>query len=185
MRIVVPALSLDNVAARCLRAEGLEPQVRLCHGPKAYAQLVARLWRDGETFAIVEDDIAPWPGAVGHMLDCPRPWCGYHYCLPGRWDVGSGDGDRKLWGSTGCYKVDAAVMAAAPDLFERWERHDWWHLDVAIYVALRHVLGLDLAPIERTFHVHKPAVAHAMHYRPEATSHVRAEQHREPEPVAP
>jgi len=169
MRIVVPALSRDNVAVRCLRAENLEPEVRVLEGDCAYAELLAELWRDGESFVIVEDDIAPWPGAVRQMLDCPRYWCGHHYCLPGRWDVDENDVERKLWGTTGCYKVADTVMEAAPGLYERWERHDWWHLDVGIYVALRHVLGLDCSPIEQLFHVHEPAVAHAMHYRPEAS----------------
>jgi hypothetical protein len=178
-RIVIPSLTADSVAKRCLEAEGMHPEVHVLHDNHAYAQLVAELWRDGETFAIIEDDIAPWPGAIRHMLDCPRHWCGYHYCLPGRWDADEEDVERKLWGTTGCYKVSAAVMAAAPTLYERWDRHDWWHLDVAIYVALRHVLGLDASPVEHMFHVHKPAVAHAMHYRPEASDGRRHDQEHE------
>jgi hypothetical protein len=176
MRLVVPALATDNVAARCLRSEGLDPEVRVLEHNQDYAHLVAELWQGGETFVIVEDDIAPWPGAIRAMLDCPHHWCGHHYCLPGRWDAAAeGDEDQQLWGTTGCYKVAGEVMVAAPDLYKRWSRHDWWHLDVAVYVALRHVLGLDAAPIEEMFHIHNPPVAHAMHYRPEATNGRAAE----------
>jgi hypothetical protein len=168
MRIVVPALSRDNVAARCLRAENLEPEVRVLEGDCAYAELLAELWRDGESFVIVEDDIAPWPGAIESLRDCRRHWCGFHYPLPGRWDVHEDEGDHALLGSNGCFKVTAEVMSAAPKLYERWVTHEWRMLDVAMTAALRHVFGLDGAPFEATFHVHNPPVAHAMHYRPEA-----------------
>lgn len=159
MRIVVPATAADNVAARCLRAEGMEPEVRVLRGDHDYAALIAELWSDGETFAVVEDDIAPWPGALASLRDCERVWCGFDYCLPGRWDT---DG---LYGTTGCYKVDARLIAAAPDLPGRWEAHDWRYLDCAVMAALRHITGLDGYPMEHRFHVHGPPVAHAMHYR--------------------
>ena len=169
MRIVVPALSADNVAARCLRAERLEPEVRLLEHDGAYAALVAELWRDGETFVVVEDDIAPWPGAVQALQSCSHYWCGFHYCLRGRWDFEATHPDQVLWGTSGCFKVTQDVMAAVPDLYKRWDAHDWRFLDVALTAALRHVFGLDRAPSEATFHVHTPPVAHAMHYRPEVT----------------
>jgi len=142
----------------------------MCHGPQSYAQLVAKLWKDGETFAIVEDDIAPWPGAIKQLLACPRHWCGFHYALPGRWDVEDTGPYKSLWGTTGCFKVDSDVMRAAPELYIRWDTHDWRMFDSAFMSAMRHVMGLEASPPEHTFHVHKPAVAHAMHYRPEASN---------------
>lgn len=135
----------------------------------AYAQLLAELWRDGESFTIVEDDIAPWPGAIMAMIACPHYWCGYHYCLPGRWDAADEqDPYTGLAGTNGCFKVTSDVIAAAPDLCQRWETHEWRLVDVAMTAALRHVFGLDGAPAENAFHVHTPPVAHALHYRPEA-----------------
>ena len=182
MRIVIPALSRDNVAARCLRAERLDCEVVVLEDPKAYARLVGRLWRDGETFCIVEDDIAPWPGAVRQMLDCPRHWCGYHYCLPGRWDD-EDERSEELWGTSGCFKVSGAIMHAAPKLYQRFVYHEWNMLDIGLTAALRHVLGLESSPIEHTFHVHKPAVAHAMHYRPEASQDGRGAQEHDQDVV--
>jgi hypothetical protein len=175
MRLVVPALSADNVAARCLRAEGLQPEVVLLGDDHAYARLISELWRGGETFVVVEDDIAPWPGAINALLTCSHHWCGHYYCLPGRWDIhAEPDEPGSLWGTTGCYKVSGDVLAAAPDLYRRFEQHDWQTLDIGFITSLRHVLGLESMPMERTFHVHEPPVAHAMHYRPEAF-HGRAE----------
>lgn len=174
MRIVVPAMQDDCVASRCLRAEGLDPEVVVLphDDPHAYARLVAQLWRDGETFAIVEHDIAPWPGAVRKMLDCAALWCGFYYPLPGRWDVDSDDPDSNLFGTTGCYKVDAAVMDEAPDLYKRFEHHEWRLLDCGFIAAMRHLFCLDGAPVEHAFHLHSPPVAHAIHYEPE-TPHER------------
>jgi hypothetical protein len=157
----------DNVATRCLRAEGLKPEVHVLTHEQGYAQLVAKLWRDGETFVLVEDDVAPWPGAVTEMLNCSHHWCGHHYALPGRWDF---DGPNAMWGTCGCCKVSETVMQAAPDLYERWDVHDWHVFDVGFVAALRHVFGLEGTASENTFHVHTPPVAHAMHYRPEVSN---------------
>jgi hypothetical protein len=183
MRIVVPALSADNVASRCLHSERLEHEVRVLGHDTAYAELVAELWRAGETFVIVEDDIAPWPGAIAELEACPHFWCGFHYCLPGRWDAESDDQHTALFGTNGCFKVAQEAMQAAPELCERWASHGWRTLDVALTAALRHVFGLEGGPSEHTFHVHRPAVAHAMHYRPEAHDGREVEVHAVPDPV--
>ena len=167
MRVVVPAIHPDNVATRCLQAERIEHEVRVLDTEHAYAELVAELWRDGKSFVLVEDDIAPWPGAIQSLEACSHFWCGFYYCLPGRWDVADEDPETGLLGTNGCVKVAADVMEAAPQLYERWVTHDWRHVDVAMTAALRHVFGLEGGPAEHTFHVHHPPVAHAMHYRPE------------------
>jgi hypothetical protein len=167
MRVVVPALTLDNVAVRCLRSEGIEPEVHVLDHDLAYAQLMVELWRDGESFVLVEDDIAPWPGAIGQLCDCTHYWCGFHYTLPGRWDPDDEGPYKSLWGTSGCIKVTDDVLRAAPSLYKRFETHSWQTLDVALSAALRHVVGLEAT--SAAFHVHGPPVAHAMHYRPEAT----------------
>src|SRR6188472_504992 len=138
MRVVVPAMHQDNVATRCLQAERIPHEVRVLRCNEAYALLVAELWQDGETFAIVEDDIAPFPGAIKALEVCPHSWCGHYYCLPGRWDVDTDDPYTSLYGSNGCFKVSAKVMEAAPDLYLRWITHPWGTLDVAMTAALSH-----------------------------------------------
>jgi hypothetical protein len=167
-RVVVPALSRENVASACLRAEHVEHEVHLLDGPLDYAALIAGLWRDGEAFVVVEDDIAPWPGAVQKLLDCPAHWCGHYYPLEGRWDLDASDPEspNAMWGTTGLWKVDETVLRTAPDLYERFEGHDWQTLDMGIYTSLRHVFCLEGGSFWRGFHVHEPAVAHAMHFRP-------------------
>lgn len=170
MRVVVPALHADNVATRCLSAEHVEHEVHVLKGPNDYAQLLAKLWRDGEGFVVVEDDIAPYPGAIKALENCTHYWCGYFYCLPGRWDVEEDDQHSELFGTNGCFKVSTEVIQAMPELYERWDKHEWQLVDVAVTAALRHALWLEGGP--STFHVHQPPVAHAMHYRPE-TKHVR------------
>jgi hypothetical protein len=168
MRVVVPAMHADNVAAACLRAERVDHEVRVLSSEHSYALLLVELWLGGETFAIVEDDIAPHPGAMAALERCPYHWCGHYYCLPGRWDVEEESPHESLFGTNGLFKVSAQVIKAAPDLYQRWATHPWQTLDVAFGAALRHVYALDGADPTRTFHVHNPPVAHAMHYRPEA-----------------
>lgn len=107
-------------------------------------------------------------GAVQTLLDCSHHWCGHYYGLPGRWDLeADADSPNAMWGTCGCCKVSEDVMRAAPKLYERWETHDWHYFDVAFVAALRHVFGMEGMTSEKTFHVHTPPVAHAIHYRPE------------------
>lgn len=43
--------------------------------PYQYADIIRTLWRQGETFTIVEQDTVPPSGALRRMHNCHHPWC--------------------------------------------------------------------------------------------------------------
>lgn len=150
MRVIVPATSTDCVAARALTAEGVKHEVRVLVDPLGYGDLLADAWKDGSGFILVEDDVAPWPGALAAIAACDCPWCGYDY------SIGFG---RFGMGTLGCVKFSAALVAACPDLWEAWAGVHWHALDASVVRAVASVTQRD------RFHEHTPAVAHVQHYR--------------------
>jgi len=48
-------------------------------GAAGYGELVQRLWDAGEPFAVVEQDVVPWPGALRALEECSGAWCAYAY----------------------------------------------------------------------------------------------------------
>jgi hypothetical protein len=147
-QLVVPALSGDCPAALALRAEGLYPQVVIMDDDLAYGRLLARLWREGAGFVLVEHDVVPWPGAVAGMASCREAYCGHRYQIAGQ-----------LGGTLGCVRFSAALIAEHPDLPATWAGSHWSNLDIKLTNALWDV-GV------REYHVHEPPVAH-LHIYPD------------------
>lgn len=145
---MVPALSDDCPAALALRAEGLNPEVVIMGDDLAYGRLLARLWRQGDGFVLVEHDIVPWPGAVSALSSCPEPYCGHRYQIAGR-----------LGGTLGCVRFSSALIAEHPDLPSRWAGTHWSNLDIKLTSGLWDV-GV------REYHLHEPPVAH-LHVYPD------------------
>jgi hypothetical protein len=70
--------------------EQLEPQTRewgsaggaefhnLTGDDEAYFRLLARLWRAGAAFMLVEQDVVPPDNAIEGLTSCARPWCSRH-----------------------------------------------------------------------------------------------------------
>lgn len=143
MNLIVPALSPDCAAVLALRAEGLDPIVRVMEQGTDYGAFVQEFWRAGDSLMVVEHDIAPWPGAVAKIEDCPLPWCGYRYPLSGG-----------IGGSLGCVRFSRELTSQHHSLADDWHTIDWRVLDGYIETAVRAAVGYP------RFHPHEPAVAH-------------------------
>ncbi len=121
----------------------------------AYTQLLQKLWREGETFALVEHDIVPWRGALKQLDACDHPWCGFPYplVLP---HVPAG----VLHAGLGCVRFRAELLRRYPSavddtLAEHTEVHPsgfWCNLDDRLTRALTRCGAVR--------HEHTPAVGH-------------------------
>lgn len=136
---------------------------RHCHHDRcqlAYGELLTRLWSEGETFLNVEMDIEIHADVVPMAAACPEPWCVWPFPGPGFWDT---SGDSLLYGSLGCTKFSAELMAGEPDAMtvagamnQGLRAGDWRRMDVSILPTLR---ARGYEP-----HIHWPAVVHHHRY---------------------
>jgi hypothetical protein len=126
--------------------------VETCRGDHGYGDLLRRLWAGGQDFVLVEDDVAPPPGAVGALLACPEPWCGHDYPL-GR---GITRGEHP---GLGLVKWTGEATAASPELWRSWGGVPWRQLDGAVARAMRSQFAMEW------YHRHLPDAAHAQHLR--------------------
>ncbi len=122
-------------------ADGYDPEPVPMQGEYGYYNLLADLWRAGETFVVIEHDIVVYPGAIGAMLDCDHGWCGTVY--PYR---------AAEIACLGCTKFSAEFIAAHPGV-PAWvaaREHGWRYLDTQWAAAL----------LPERIHEHRPAVGH-------------------------
>jgi hypothetical protein len=114
----------------------------------AYSRYFIERWRDGESFINVEHDVAPTSDQIKELMECPEPWCAFHYqamldCLTKR-------GRPDLWSQIppvlGCVKISSDFIAAHPNL---WVERQWGNCDV--YLQTKAVLPS---------HGHQGAVKH-------------------------
>jgi len=165
--VVIPTVhGVDCVAGHVLHAEGVGNVHLRDVGDRdtAYSDLIGNYWRDGRTFILLEDDMAPWPGAIDQLRRCPEPWCRFDY------SIGFG---RFGLGTLGCMKFGEPLLRTFPDLWLRWEGVHWRNLDATIVKAICDVRGgptRDQLPADADAylarcHTHTPAIAHAKHYR--------------------
>jgi hypothetical protein len=142
MRIVYPYVTVFPEAVAALDGWTVE-MVDVSSDDQAYYRLMADLWRSGDDFTVVEQDIVLAPGALQGLVECPQPWCGCPY-----WQWHSGWG---VWHGAVRYRADLALkLPEIPDLIQ-W-RH-WGALDSAWINHLR-LLGYPEA------HWHWPAAKH-------------------------
>lgn len=92
----------------------------------AYGDALAQRWAIGAPFINLEHDVAPWPGGLSALWQCPEDWCALplivHGCV----------NERNL----GCVKFSAAFLARYPALWTRYPRNavfDWRSLDAWLY----------------------------------------------------
>lgn len=137
MRVLVSTAREDCVASRALGQEDVAHEVVLQTDLCGYGRLFTDLWNAGEPFVLLEDDIAPWPGAVRGLIDCPEPWCVHESVVyPGN-----------LLYAIACGKY--RPQEPAP---ESWAKEPWMTLEQPVCAYLSELHG---AP-----HVHRPPVAH-------------------------
>jgi hypothetical protein len=148
VRIIVPYARIEPETSRALAQ--FAPTAELV-GPldtgTGYHMVLREAWRQGESFLVIEHDVAIHNGVVPQLEACPEPWCLFPY---------SG-GHEMLVGGLGCTRFSGELTRRFPDLVDSLPSNEWWQLDSLI----------DGALIERgvAMHVHEPAVAHYHKWR--------------------
>jgi hypothetical protein len=146
LRVVVSAANKDCPAHLALNAEGVDHDV-VGH-ELSYAEQLAAWWRDGEGFVLVEHDVAPWPGAIGQLIGCPRDWCAYRFPKY-----------QHLIRSLGCVKFSTRLVRIYPDLPYRWEGLAFNEFEGPMLSAIADVLRAE-SPDRKPVCEHSPPVAH-------------------------
>jgi hypothetical protein len=148
---VVPFAALWPETRAALEADGRQAEyVHVGHSQTAYHELLLSLWREGRGFAIVEQDIVVFPGALAEMEACPEPWCGRAYNL-----------GTHLGSYLGCAKFSDTLVRDCPSVIDAIDRlppdgtprRYWGRLDSRLKQVLEDQLGLRQ-------HIHWPAVEH-------------------------
>lgn len=154
MRVVVPHIGAGSPHAGLVRlvleADGIPVELVEVDPHNGYVALLIELWRQGETFVLVEHDVIPWPGAIAQLLHCDREWCAFPYRHRGGPAL-----------SLGCTKFAGSLtrrLARVALDFERDPMHPWGHgryeaVDGALFKHLQR--WGETAP-----HEHGPMVAH-------------------------
>lgn len=150
MRVVVPYATLYPETKVALESDGYLPEYRYTGATQsAYHETLAELWRAGEAFTVVEQDIVVWPGALAVLEACPEPWCGFAY------ELSTGYGAY-----LGCTRFSQALLREHVGVFEGVDhlRPDgtppryWGRLDTRLKQVLE-TEGLRM-------HIHWPVVGH-------------------------
>lgn len=142
-KVVVPYApgKLNSYVPRVLKSYGHDPELVLLRGKYSYGKLLKRLWEEGETVVIVEQDILPWWGAVEELHNCIGFWCTCSY------PYGGAPG---LYHMLGCTKLSDELMARLPGLWD--EPIEWGLCDGHLLHRAREI---ELDP-----HPHRPPVVH-------------------------
>src|SRR4051812_10794069 len=120
MRYIVPYTNL-NPATELAMGEYPTEFIEV-DGGESYFRLLSRLWKDGKTFAVVEHDIVPWPGALHELDKCEQELCGFQTPISFR-DVP----ERQLIYHHGPVKFSASLMKKYPKHMEGStpQQRDW------------------------------------------------------------
>ena len=140
-KVIVPFTRLHPVTEAVLASYSLNIRYERLEGDQAYRLLLQRLWREGETVVIVEQDILPWPSAIEELHQCMGLWCSCSYLYGGAYS---------LFHMLGCTKLSAKLMQLLPDLWD--EPGHWSTLDTRLYHAAMQ--------IGEVAHPHRPPVIH-------------------------
>lgn len=103
----------------------------------SYTKVLEELWQQGETFALMEHDMVPWPGAITQIINCPYPWCFYGYTP----DI---DLVENGCAPFGLIKISAKLIEEFPEVWTRmrayfdedfefaWMHHDTFMFDYIV-----------------------------------------------------
>lgn len=120
MKVIVPFSSgkLQETVVKVLNSYRLPVRYELLVDALDYSRLLRQMWREGETFVIVEQDILPWPGAIEELFYCPGQWCSCSY------PYGGAPG---IYHMLGCTKISSQLMLNTPHLWDtpvHWSQCD-------------------------------------------------------------
>jgi hypothetical protein len=151
MKVVIPYVEGELADETKKWGEEHEAEfVDLTGDDEGYFQLISRLWREGDSFVVVEEDIVPNEEQFTSMLVCNEPWCAGVHKLHDH-----PDGAPEVW-SLGLMKfptalterVQIAMLAQALA-----EDKSWYRIDLCLYPVIR--LGGFSEP-----HLHGPVGRH-------------------------
>ena len=144
VKVYVPVLAYNAApgpAELALTMEGVEFKRLVCEGTLGYGEQLAMLWRSGEGFVLVENDVVPWPTCIDQLMVCPHPWCTHAYPSP----------PGQLHMSIGITKLTDEALGRTPMLPNAWRGEHWGLVDSKLIPALHAHFPL---------HGHFPPVAH-------------------------
>lgn len=156
MRVIVPVVTLHPLTEASLRLYApTAERIDVSQSDRAYCDLLARLWAEGESVLLVEHDIEIHAGVVEAARRCRHLWCAWPY-EGGAW---ANPGDSLLYESLGCTKFSAKMMSDEPDLLavaaaltQGLPAGDWRRMDVSVAPTLKQ-RGY-------TVHSHGPVIHH-------------------------
>jgi len=143
MHVVVPytkVTSLLQTVVDCLRIQFIQPELHKVGDNGDYWKLLDGLWRLGEEFFVVEQDVIVGAGGLHFMRDCPEPWCSNPTVCHG----------RLISTTFGCVKFGSSLMGD-PDFWSDIPK-TWFRLDA-------NFANKQGFPKVRP-HVHHPAALH-------------------------
>lgn len=120
-----------------------------------YAQLVEDLWKDGEAFCLVEQDVVPTPAMLDGLEACDGPWCSHCYDDP----------DYHRAPMLGLARFSAGLTADRPEVGVSALRTDRTRSHHVPWRSLNEALSRHLVAHHVPWHRHLPDVAH-LHGRP-------------------
>lgn len=131
--IVVPHIGSYRTAEAAL-ARRSSFAVDVSDSDEDYFDLLARLWAAGETFTIVEHDIAVTADALDSLDACPSDWCACPYPYVNGWIIAG----------LGCARFRSGLLMRHPDLMavvagmhdETHPRKHWCRLDAWVHNSL-------------------------------------------------
>lgn len=181
-RVIVPATpdGLHPSVLPAILRQGYRAEVVPMRHVEAYFDLVSEVWEDGETFAIVEQDVELVGGFVKSSYNdtdlaggelrlfdaCPQRWCAHSY------EVFAGDVATAYGGpfALGCTRFRAELLAERPDVPGLAGELDLHPVHPPRSYA---VMDSTLTQILRAFSIpacqHFPNVVHHHHYIREGT----------------
>ena len=143
-----------RVHARTLAGAPLDAVwVDVSADPDAYWAALEAIWTQGESFAVLEHDVACRPDVVRAFEECPEPWCTFAYsdvCHPGCVEAHRNN--------LGCTRFRADVLLSVPEAVSSIPSEDRHWQRVCDY------LGNNLRDAGLSHHWHEPWVEHH-HFR--------------------
>ena len=142
LKVVVPYVNLHPLALKGLQEHAPDADlVDLGPGSDRYYLYLCGLWREGESFLIVEQDIEIHGDVLPQLEQCPEPWCIFPYPgpRPARGWSQNPDNDPNahlLYRSLGCTRFSSELMGKFPGFMNGLPCHDWRRLDAVIHPRL-------------------------------------------------
>lgn len=135
--------------------------VALGEGRTAYWRFLADLWRAGESFIIVEQDVEIHAGVVRALTYCPELWCVFPYQGPRNY----GDGSFPVFDQAlGCTRFRASLMIDHPALFDAIGAGDSDPTRARYWQGLDSQVAASLRSLGHRAHAHLPPATHHHRY---------------------